>query len=221
MRIAVRVDGLWYVTTKTFNDPGTQTWTAQSFTNAGTQWAPLDISNLVRGNPIDGGLPAGDVTAVGLLANIDGDKVRIDEFEIIANKLTAFEQWQIRNFGSTAGADAAPGATPRHDGVTNEMRYAFAIPLAASPIPFLPVTGKVTDGSNEFLSLTYRRLLQSAGINYTVEVSSDMADWKNGPANTTEVSATPGGDFATVVTRDNTPMTAQNRRFIRLRVGLY
>jgi hypothetical protein len=221
MRIAVRIGGNWYVTTKTFTDPGTQMWTAQSFTNVGAQWAPLDISNLVRGNPIDGSLPTGDITAVGLLANIDGDKVRIDEFEIVANKLTAFEQWQIQNFGSTAAVDAAPNATPKHDGMTNEMRYALAIPLASSPTPFLPVTGKMTDGPNEFLSLTYRRLLQSAGINYTVEVSSDMADWKNGPANTTEVSSTPEGDFATVVTRDNTPMTSQNRRFIRLRVGLY
>jgi hypothetical protein len=83
-------------------------------------------------------------------------------------------------------------------------------------------------GSN-YLALTFQRATSATDVSCTVQVSSDLATWLNGStygangntpsnANTTEVSDSTSNGLETIVVRDNTPMSAASKGFIRLMV---
>jgi len=221
-RVAVRIGDSWYVSAQTFSDSsGNSVWTPQDFVFDGSPaaWRTLDASTLAVGDAPTAPLSATEVDAVGVFASIVGEKVRIDEFRIIATPLTAFQLWQIEHYGSIDNPAAAPDGIPGADGLTNLLRYAMKLGPADPAHSRLPTAGRITAGDSDYLSLDYMARADAPDIHYVVEVSASLASWQSGPAFTTVVGSTPMSDgMNRVRVRDNVPMADAIRRFIRLRV---
>lgn len=117
-----------------------------------------------------------------------------------------------------------PNADSDGDGLTALLEYALGSiqgDAGFSPESFPKSgTGRFDDGIGnfkEYLTLTHRRNLAADNILFEVQVSSDLISW--GPLRTTAVSATSNEDGTeTVIWRSLTPVEAQERNFIRLRV---
>lgn len=221
VRVAIRLGNRWYVSTQAFGDTGgNAAWLKHTFvfTPEASQWRSLDEGTLVMGGALSDPLPNGRVTAVGFFAEIKGEKVRLDEFTVIANQLTAFQLWQLRHYGSTNSAEAAPEACPGNDGVSNLHRFAFNAAPAEPVGPRLPAFSRTTASGLDYLSLVYTARMGAAGITYVVEVSNDLSDWKSGESFTTPVSSAPlDAESNRVTVRDNVPMTLAPQRFMRLK----
>lgn len=87
----------------------------------------------------------------------------------------------------------------------------------------------VTNGPTRNLALTFRRNLAASNLTHTVEVSTNLVTWSPGstytPSNTIPVSSQTtelnrtGTNFETITVRDNVPLDAAGRRFLRVRIG--
>jgi hypothetical protein len=135
-----------------------------------------------------------------------------------------FAAWQFSRFGVNANSPALAGPSADYDGDgrLNLMEFATNTdPLirenAASESSFLEVDPN--DG-NTYLTFQYKRRLAASGLTYHVETSTDFANWSEGSPAILELSSTPdaGGITETVKARAAAPVSADIRRFIRLRV---
>jgi len=82
--------------------------------------------------------------------------------------------------------------------------------ILSSPASVYTASGvDVVDGS-KYLSLS---VAKEPGVSATVEVSSNLLDWFSGPKHTTVIV----DDATTLKVRDNTPVTRDAKRFIRLK----
>ena len=147
---------------------------------------------------------------------------------------TAWQQWQVTNFGANwnTPAIAADAATPAGDGIPNLMKYALgANPLSASTT-VLPMVSVQTISGQQYLTLTFTHSLTATDVTCNVDVSGNLSgSWSQGssysPAsgdvptntNTTQVSRNANGGTETIVVRDNVAVTPSvPQRFMRLRV---
>jgi hypothetical protein len=143
--------------------------------------------------------------------------------------------WRVYQFGaanlSPANETALWGndADPDRDGISNLLEYALTTsPVAADAAP------AEAGQSNSRLTLTFSRNPLRPDLRYTVEVSSGLmpADWSPlaiGEAGGEMAAAAPSlpritetaaGKTISVNVRDALAITAQSRRFLRLRVTL-
>jgi hypothetical protein len=95
MRFAVRIESTWYVTNQVFTHAGgggQTSWATKgeleqfNFTSQASAWRTLDFvvnSSLAVGSPLSSDLPAGNLTAAGILIENNTDIVRYDDFQII------------------------------------------------------------------------------------------------------------------------------------------
>ncbi|RYD22127.1 MAG: tandem-95 repeat protein, partial [Verrucomicrobiaceae bacterium] len=108
----------------------------------------------------------------------------------------------------SAGPDATPTAAPA--GVATTL-------LSASPVPTLiasePSISTEVIGGAKYLVLTVKKPTIPDGIKRVVEVSPDLLEWFSGDNHTTILV----DDATTLKVRDNTPVTVDGKRFIRLR----
>lgn len=95
-RVAVRINGQWYVSQTSFSgpglgsaslfpndDPGGAQFKEFVFTTNGTEWAPLDITDMSEGTVLSTPLPTGIMDGFGLyLQNGSGFTARFDNFQI-------------------------------------------------------------------------------------------------------------------------------------------
>jgi len=102
-------------------------------------------------------------------------------------------------------------ATPAHDGITNLMKYALALPPLTCGTADLPTSTR-QDG---YLALTYRKNKTATDVTYTVQAADALTGNAWAPA-TTVVSQTDGGSYWLVTVRDSVPYAGQSRRFMRL-----
>ena len=147
---------------------------------------------------------------------------------------TAWQQWQVTNFGVNWNTPAIAGdtATPAHDGIPNLMKYALgANPLSASTAS-LSTFGVQTISGQQYLTLSFTHSLTATDVTCNVDVSGDLSgSWSQGSsyspasgdvptnANTTQVSRTVTGATETIVVRDNAAVSPSSpRRYMRLRV---
>jgi hypothetical protein len=141
------------------------------------------------------------------------------------------DAWRSANFGANAGKAAISGdtANPAGDGISNLMKYTLGLNPNATANSGLPTLSTVSVTGSNYLTLTFQRSTSATDVSCTVQVSGNLATWLNGSsygangstpsnANTTEVSDTASNGLETIVVRDNTPMSAASRRFIRLLV---
>lgn len=128
---------------------------------------------------------------------------------------TGFQRWQLAEFpveaGNPATREAVWGAyaDPRSAGISNLLRYALGLTLAATPAD-VPTAVRGTDG---VLTIRIPRAADASGVGFVVEVADDLADWRSGAEDVEVITDEP----ALLVVRDRNPGGA-NRRFMRLRV---
>jgi len=111
-------------------------------------------------------------------------------------------------------------ADPNHNGVPNLLEFALnRDPQALNFSPPLGTSWRTNNGST-FLTMSYTRLLNAAGISYAVEVSPDLLTWNSGSVYTQEVSAVDDGNGVTqtVTVQALQPVNGTPHLFTRLRV---
>lgn len=126
--------------------------------------------------------------------------------------LGGFAAWQAGAFSSAQLADpniSGELANPDGDGFTNLAEYALGLePLTADSLQAGPVLG--WDGTN--WTYTWRRPSDRGDVTYTVETSSDLANW-TGLAATPTLMGTSGGIDTW---RVNVAPGAARKHFLRL-----
>lgn len=114
-----------------------------------------------------------------------------------------------------ATTSSAPSATPSASARTSASGASSAAPPANPGLNEAPLTSlstEVIDG-RRYLALTYFKPAVPDDVKRTVQVSPDLLDWFSGEKHTTVVT-----DNDTLLkVRDNTPVTPDRKRFIRLK----
>ncbi len=124
---------------------------------------------------------------------------------------SAFAHWSA--LSGVPASQSAPTDDPDGDSLPNLLEYALGLdPLVANPTSS-PVATTFDHEGQSYLSLLVPRSPDAQNVDLTVEVSSDLVTWHSGGAHTTAIVSSP--DFLLV--RDNTPVSAASRRFIRVR----
>jgi hypothetical protein len=101
------------------------------------------------------------------------------------------------------------------DGLTN----AFEMALVLDPTVPDAQAGLRVDVVDGHLTLTYQRQKPPASVTYSVEVTNDLSSWPvPGPGDVTEEILSDDGVVQRVKATDATPISAANKRFIRLRI---
>lgn len=144
--------------------------------------------------------------------------VRLDTNNLLSESVT----WNLTLSGqipatlddwrTTYGEDTAVSS---QDQLANLIKYAFgrdaAVPVTAEQAP---AGSMMTESGQKYLTLTVPRRMRRSDVIYTVEVSSDLANWMSGPGHTVIVQ----DDETQLVVRDATPLSDGGQRFIRLAV---
>lgn len=106
-------------------------------------------------------------------------------------------------------------------GMTFAMMYALGADLTAYPLSALPTASFTAgNGSDQHLTLSYRRRIGATDATYSVETATDLDTWQSG-AGVVEPHGTPapnGDGTETVQVRVISPASQDSARFIRLRI---
>ena len=115
---------------------------------------------------------------------------------------------------------SGPSAAPAGDGISNLLKYAFGLDPKSDGVAGLPQVSTTRVGGQNYLTLTYTKVISATDITYTAEVSPDLTAWTSGANATVAVSTTNNADgqTQTVVVRDATATGTAAKRFIHLKV---
>ncbi len=128
--------------------------------------------------------------------------------------LKMYEDWLAEHFSAAQIADplvSAPGADPDGDDDPNVLEFALGTPPLMPTMDNRSVHGIEEIDGEYYMTLTVQRP-ENLGVQYRVEVTSDLDLWLYGSGHVTVMSATP----TELMVRDNSAMSLMNRRFIRL-----
>ncbi len=149
-----------------------------------------------------------------------------DHLPVVADYVVAtpYNTWQLQHFTpAELGTPAVSGdlADPDGDGIVNLLEYALDLDPKQAKTLGMPTVGQTTVSSQQYLTLTYTRMLAATGITYLPQVSGDLTTWNAGTGYTVAVSSTTSADglTQTVVVRDAVATTGATKRFLRLAVS--
>lgn len=127
---------------------------------------------------------------------------------------TPYEAWQLATFGADASNPLVAGssACPSGDGMSNLLKYAFGLDPHIAKAGCMPVMGY----SGGMLSLTYTKVLAATDLTYTVEWSSDLANWSS----TGVTEQTLSGDTETEEILATAPAAPVEAKFLRVHITL-
>jgi len=97
------------------------------------------------------------------------------------------------------------------DGVSNLLKYAFAMTPAPSTRSQLPTIGTTTVSGQQYLTITYTTQPLAGDVTYSVQASTDMVNW-------TAITSPAAATTSPVTVTDTTPLTNGIRRFLRVQV---
>ena len=132
--------------------------------------------------------------------------------------------------GGTPGAAPGPGFTGSPsgdtdgDGYSDYLEYALGNPQGTPGTTNRPTTAvtnyTVATVTSPYLTFSYRRNNAADGVNYFVELSTNLTSWDSTPAAVTYVGTVVNGDGTSTVTyRATNPFNAAVPQFMRLRVA--
>lgn len=127
------------------------------------------------------------------------------------------DAWRKANF--TAGELLDPSisgdaADPDHDGLMNLVEYALGLnPKSADGNPFSPSV------SGGYFTLSYTRSKAATDVAVVVEQSGDLFSWQSGPAYLQQVNCVDAGAVQQITVGLVTPVNAQTKSFVRLKVS--
>ena len=128
---------------------------------------------------------ANGTTPVTVTASDNASPPNVRTLNLSVTRLTDADQdglpdfWQDQ-YGLT-GADRSPTADPDHDNINNLLEYAFDMDPTKSDTAGLPVGTVAVDPADgkRHLMLSYRRWIGGGGLQYVVEVSTDLVNWSS------------------------------------------
>ena len=159
---------------------------------------------------------AGGISSVNGFPTMGIARLHGDVTTFLGWQTKYFSQQQLSNAATTGSTGDAVG-----NGIPNLLKYALNMNPTLSSLSGLPLLGFATDtANNNYLSLTYTKLISSKDITYLPQVSADLQTWNSGPTFTGLLSVTDNADSVTqtVVVQDLTPINGSSKRFIRLKV---
>jgi Peptidase family C25 len=203
--------------------PGFYSWLTFS-ANSGT--VPPGQSQTITATLDASGLPAGQYAST---IYVDSNDASLPRFSIPVRftvGVTPVQTWRLANFGTTANeGDAADGADPEHDGLSNVLEYALTLDPNAASSSGLPTA---STGGGGYPRFEFTRNAARTDVTYTVEASSDLILWTPiaralAGAPTSAITAhsvteSGAGDVKTAIVEDAVPITANSPRFLRLKV---
>lgn len=139
-----------------------------------------------------------------------------------AETLPGYAAWATANFSASQQTNQAISgefADPYNDGYPNWVKFAAGIAPNAAPT----VTGGLwpATGSPLYPTVTYSENPAATGVQFTVEVSTNLVNWSSGPSVTTLVDVTTNGQGDEVVReRSDTPIESATAQYLRVTVTL-
>jgi len=132
-----------------------------------------------------------------------------------------YENWSKTNF-TQAELDqpgiTGPGDDINMDGLPNLYAYAFGYDPHITPNDsLLPVVSIIDDGGQDYLSISFRRLLDAADLTYVAEFSTDLSTWTAADQQVGAADDNSDGT-ETVMFHSGTTKAAAPRQFFRVRV---
>jgi hypothetical protein len=152
-------------------------------------------------------------TPPSLLADGDGDGLP-DVWET--------EHGLNPNDNGSAAPESGAAGDPDHDGISNLIEYAFDLDPQRSGRQGLPIPAIAQNAADglHYLTLTYRRRIDTDRLDYIVEASPDLVSWSP-PAAEEIISADPPSDTVSTITVRLLPAMESSRspsRFARVLV---
>ena len=141
------------------------------------------------------------------------------------------EKWRIgAQPGGTPGQPAGPAFSGNPngdtdgDGYSDYLEYALGNPEGTPGMANRPTTAvtnyTVATVTSPYLTFSYRRNNAADGVNYFVELSTNLTSWDSTPAAVTYVGTVVNGDGTSTITyRATNPFNPAVPQFMRLRVA--
>ncbi len=140
--------------------------------------------------------------------------ISLTAMEDVSIPLPGFEDW-ILQFELPEG-ETGPEANPSGDGMANVVKYALGLDPRQSNAAAVPAPGLVDSDGERYLALEIAKNEEAYDVQYIIEVSGDLESWESGAEHVTIIE-----DSGSVLwVRDNTALSGNGNRFIRLRVIL-
>lgn len=188
---------------------------------------------------LEGGGLGGDATQIAALLNLLSDVTpspfnsivfevtgeETAELQLFSPRIppaiTSFADWRSLRFGpeeKDVESISGPQADPDNDGIPNLLEYALARDPTAPSRKNLP-TPIIEEFEEElYLTFTYTRIKPAADLEFIVETSHDMADWRTDETVVANIEDL--GSRERITVRDTQPWDSTASRFLRLRVNL-
>jgi hypothetical protein len=138
------------------------------------------------------------------------------EVDTRAGQTTPVDLWRADHFTAAELADPAVSgddADPDGDGLNNLFEYAIGTDPFGAGVDGRFTADLAPDNGADYLTITALKNPAATDVRFSAEVSADLAAWTN------DVSILLN-DLSTFSARDNTPVSAAPRRFLRTRVNL-
>ncbi|MEM7384832.1 MAG: lamin tail domain-containing protein [Verrucomicrobiota bacterium] len=130
-------------------------------------------------------------------------------------EILTFAQWQETNFEDPDQSAAA--ADPDKDGLNNLTEFALGtFPLSPGKRSPFPAVGIQTVDGDEFLVLEFRRQLGERGVEFSIQISSDLVHWSDTPAVSGSVTHADG----TITTTLRETAAIGKTRYARLKLSV-
>lgn len=102
------------------------------------------------------------------------------------------------------------------DGLVNLIKYGLGLDpsVRVSAADYIGASFHEETDSEEYLTISVERRLRRNDVDYVVEVSDDLSDWRSGTGNTVTLVDTE----KQLVVRDVVPMSEGGKRYIRLKL---
>jgi hypothetical protein len=162
----------------------------------------------------------GNVLLTAVAIDESGKRGRSSGIQIEVTPSPFLEAWRQANFNAQQQADAGISgfnSDPDGDGIINFFELAFALNPLVADLSGLPALQIVEENGMRYLALSYQRPEGMTDLDYTVEISGDLATWLGTTEAVTESILETVGGLEHILAQAVNPL-GENPAFIRIRI---